>query len=296
MTTGTDVTTRTGSALVDETAAAELYQAAGQGAEGVSADDMALPFIKVVQALSAEAKPNKPQFIKGVVQGDFANTVTRQVWRGQDGVWFVPVFYKRAYLEWGPEVGDGFKGEHGPDIMDKVTRVDNKNTLPDGNQIVITGVWYILVLDPKTGEAEPAVLSMASTQLKHSRALMSRLQKTTLPVPNGNGASFTPPLRYHVVRATTAMTSNAKGDWYAWQFTTTADKDADGVRTGLANGDLPMVVSIYDLPNGKALFARASELYKLASTGQVKTAAPDSETVSGADGGAGVEDGEEIPF
>ena len=49
-------------------------------------NDLQIPFIRVIQALSPQIKKSDPAYIDGASQGDIFNTVTGQHWDGEEGV------------------------------------------------------------------------------------------------------------------------------------------------------------------------------------------------------------------
>ena len=61
----------------------DLYEAAGQGMETIGADDMQIPFLRILQPLSPEVQKGDAKFIKGASAGDLFNPVTQQVWDGE---------------------------------------------------------------------------------------------------------------------------------------------------------------------------------------------------------------------
>ena len=72
------------------------------GLENVSADDLAIPFLRLAQALSPQVNEREGAYIKDCKQGDIFNTVDNTFYKGDEGVSVVPVAYKRSYLEWAP--------------------------------------------------------------------------------------------------------------------------------------------------------------------------------------------------
>ena len=64
---------------------------AGEGTS-FSADEMQIPFVRALQALSPQLGKKKPEYIEGAEQGDLYNTVTGEVWKGEDGVTIVPCY------------------------------------------------------------------------------------------------------------------------------------------------------------------------------------------------------------
>ena len=149
--------------------ASNLFEAyAQQGAQKISQEDLALPFIKILGQLSPEVNKRDGKYVEGAEPGKIINTVTNQLY---DSVNVVPVFYKRQYIEWqdrGTSTGAPV-AIHDADsvIISQTTRgKDYKDRLPNGNYLDNTANHFVLVLgkSPST-----ALISMKSTQLKISR-------------------------------------------------------------------------------------------------------------------------------
>lgn len=243
--------------------AAKLRADAGLGYENVTQDDKIIPFVTIAQALSPQVNERDSAYIKGLKQGDFFNVATGRVWSGQDGFKFVPVLYERKYLEWVPrEKGGGFAGEHGPEVMEKVASEERggkfANWLPNGNTIAVTGTWYGIIIDPDTGHAEQAVLAMASTQLKKSKALNSKLDTVRAEV---DGEKFKPAMFYNVVDVKSTAESNDKGNWFGWGLS------LDG--------------SVFALPGGGELYAVGKDFLEAVRSGSVKVDASKTGIVEG---------------
>jgi len=67
----------------------------------------------------------------------------------------------------------------------------------------------------KDGMPQQVLMSLASTQIKHSKVLMSLLQQKKVETPNG---MVTPPTFLNMVRITTRPEQNEKGSWYGYNF------------------------------------------------------------------------------
>lgn len=229
---------------------------AGKGAEEATSDDMSVPFIKIAQKLSEELDKRNSKFIEGMEEGDFFNTASLVVYGGEQGFWFVPVKFMRKYLQWTPrDKGGGFGGEHGPEIMDKTTAGEKgENYLSNGDEIVITGTWFGLIIDDDGNVIDQAVVSLSKTQLKKSKTLMTRLKSVAIPGPSGR--KFNPPLFYNRVRVTSVPESNDQGNWMGWKF------ELSG--------------SVFDFPNdtGGEIYDAAKMLLEAVDSGRVKAADP----------------------
>ena len=84
--------------------AVNLYEGAssGGGLEEVTSEDIQIPFLRVLQALSPQIKKSDPAYIKGAEQGGIFNTVTKKFWSGDEGVLVIPVHFQKKLLEFVP--------------------------------------------------------------------------------------------------------------------------------------------------------------------------------------------------
>ena len=182
-----DVTTKQGGAL----ATLDFVSDAGMGLETIEKNDLALPFLKLLQSGSDETKKKHAKYVEGAEAGMFYNTVTKKLYSGEKGIEVIPVFYKMTYPEWAPfekREGRPIHNDRGPDIMAKTTQNDrNKDMLDNGNEIIKTANYFVII----NGERpEKALLTMKSTGLKVSRQWNSLMEdefetdpKTSKSVP-----------------------------------------------------------------------------------------------------------------
>ena len=207
----TSITKRdTGGAL-----ATTMFEAdANQGAQNITQDDLALPFLKVLGQLSPEVNTRNAKYVKDAQPGMILNTVSNELYDGAKGISVLPVFYKRQYIEW-QDRGES-KGapvhiyEAGDDIPQTTRDKSNKDRLANGNYLENTASHYVIVLgdSPST-----ALISMKATQLKISRKWNSMMMGIKLQGKNG---LFTPPTYSHIYTLKTVQMSNDKGTWFGW--------------------------------------------------------------------------------
>ena len=75
-----------------------LFEAdANQGAQNISQEDLALPFLEVLGQLSPEVNKRDAKYVEGAEPGKIINTVTNELF---DEIQIVPCHYKRQYIEW----------------------------------------------------------------------------------------------------------------------------------------------------------------------------------------------------
>lgn len=179
----------------------------GAGFEDTDASSYAIPFLKQLQVMSGQCKRTDPAYVKGAEEGDFFNTVTEKLYKGEEGVIVIPCHYIHKYNEWAPDRG-GFRGSHtvaeyaslrkhsenGTEINE-----DNGNTLQD------TREHYVLIVNDN-GDLEPALLCLTGTQLKKSKKWMTLMQGIRV-------SGQTAPMFSQKYKLTACSESNDKGSW-----------------------------------------------------------------------------------
>lgn len=196
--------------------ASDFQQFDGMGMENVGATDLIVPRLTILQQMSPQVNKKKPEFIEGAEIGMICDVATGDFW--EDGIHFLPVYFRKDYLEWAPrESGKGLQNIHSdPAILDQCERDDrNRTFLANGNQIIETAQWFGLNFGPGAGRRR-SFIPMASTQLKKSRKWMT--MATGEKLPRGDGTEYTPPLFYRLYHLTTADESNNEGDWSGWKI------------------------------------------------------------------------------
>ncbi|WP_353247132.1 hypothetical protein [Limnohabitans sp.] len=192
----------------------DLEQDAGAGFDGMTQEDYALPFLRLLTSTSPEVGE-----VDGALPGMMLNSVTGELFDGKKGIAVVPCAYVRQYIEWMPRgQGSGAPVHIYPATSDILSQThkepgDNKDYLDNGNYIENTANYYVMVISD-AGVPEPALITMKSTQLKKSRKWNSMMQSVKVQGKNG---MFTPPMYSQVYKLTTVAESNDKGKWYGWE-------------------------------------------------------------------------------
>lgn len=179
--------------------------------------DVALPFIAILQSNSPEVNPGDPTYIEGSQSSMFINTVTREVFEGRkEGLLIVPCFYERKLVEWvDRDKGGGWVADYPTDhpIQRTLTRrEDGKMVLPNGNFLVETAYQYVLIMDPETSSWSQAVIGMKSTALKKNRQLNNAIVTSKIPGTEVQAPRFMFP---YVMR--TEFEQKGSNSW--WNFT-----------------------------------------------------------------------------
>ena len=188
---------------------------ANQGAQNISQEDLALPFLKILGQLSPEVNKRDGKYVEGAEPGKIINTVTNELF---DEIQIVPCHYKRQYIEWqdrGTSTGAPVAiHEADSDIISQTTRgKDYKDRLPNGNYLDNTAQHFVLAVG---STPQTALISMKGTQLKVSRKWNSMMMGIKMQGKNG---LFTPPTYSHIYNLKTVQMSNDKGTWFGWEVT-----------------------------------------------------------------------------
>jgi hypothetical protein len=144
-----------------------IKQGMNRGSENVGMEDLVIPRLEVIQALSPAIKKSDPAYIEGAEQGMLFNSVTRKLY-GHNAV-VCPVFFRKEYLVWKDrKAGGGFRGAF-PTLEEAQIRINQEDD-PEQFTAQETAQQFCLLLDDATGETEEIVVSMSRSKLKVSRA------------------------------------------------------------------------------------------------------------------------------
>lgn len=153
-----------------------LKQGQARGAENVTTDDMIIPRIELIQALSPARKKNDPAYIEGADEGMLYNNVTRQLYG--EAVTVVPVYYTKQYLVWKDRKagGGGSNGFRGAFASEAAARDAIAQLGEEALEISDTAQHFVLV--NYGGEWQEAVISMAKSKIKVSKRWNSLIRMT----------------------------------------------------------------------------------------------------------------------
>lgn len=192
----------------------EMEEFAGEGLENVTARDLLIPRIGIIQKLSPQMTRNKPDYIEEAKEGALYNFGLKRFL--PNPLIVVPCHYQRTWLEWMPRASGGGLVNIHPDesIMAKTVQNDLKqNILPSKNIIVETMNFYVLYFD--TDGIQRGFIPFSSTQLKKGRFWLTLATNERLL--KADGSYFVPPLFYRSYQMTNVSESNAKGSWEGWE-------------------------------------------------------------------------------
>ena len=192
-----------------------FFEDAGVGVQDLNTEDLAIPFLKVLQKMSPELDD------LDVRAGDIFNTVTKDGVSGKEGVRVIPCAYRLEHIEWEPRgTGSGAPVNiygAGGDIPETQRGEDNKDYVVDGNGRYIerTAQHYVLVLD-SDGMTQQALISMKATQFKKSKQWNSALK--SLKMKDNSGRLFVPARFSHIWLLKSTPEENKNGSWHGWEI------------------------------------------------------------------------------
>lgn len=189
-----------------------MREHAGEGTEHLTAQDLLIPRLTILQALSPQVTQGKPEFDPNARTGQIYDVGMKEGW--PDGIMALICYSTRSWNEWAPRhTGRGIVARHeNPLILQNCKPGENGlPTLPNGNTIVDAMEFYLMNLSAK---GRKSFISMSSTQLKEARRINNYISEE---VEDAQGNIYRPPIYYRVYRLSTVSTSNAKGTWFLWK-------------------------------------------------------------------------------
>ena len=218
---------------------------AGAGMEGMTSQDMAIPFFNILQKLSPQLDT-----LQNAKAGNIFNTVTEEVFKD---IVVIPCAYKREFVEWKPrEQGGGLVGQHSitSAVVTEAKNVNGKLMTANNNILVETAYHFVLRVELETGVLEPGLITMSSTQLKKNRRWNSLMNNLKVQGPNG---MVTPARFSHMYKLGSVGEQNDKGAWFGW------------------------TIDIVGPVNERGLYQAAKDFAQQVGSGLVRTAAPEQD-------------------
>jgi hypothetical protein len=226
----------------------------------MTADDMLIPRIKILQAQSPEVNKADAAHVKGAEAGMIYDNVSGICYDGEQGITVVPVSYRKTFIEWTDE--RKLVKDHGlqPTILESCVEDDKgKLRTPDGNALVLTAEYFVYMVDEE-GNYSPALLSMSSSGIKKSKKWNSMINRLQIPHPSGKG-TMNPAMFWTAYTITSVPEQNDMGSWFNWEVSMKFDAKSGGV--------------IENVDSGQSIYLEAREFRKNIQSGEVKVS-PDS--------------------
>ena len=175
-------------------------QGAGRGSENVGTEDLVIPRLEVLQALSPMCTRANAEYNKSAEPGMLTNSVTNQLY-GKE-VFVVPVHYSKQWLVWKDrQKGGGFFGAY-PDPEAAKDRVNQEGGEEAGVLAIDTPTHLCLLINRETNAVDEVIVSMPRTKAKISRQWNSMIRMA-------GGDRFA-----RVYRITSNAEKNAKGEYF----------------------------------------------------------------------------------
>lgn len=179
----------------------------GRGSENVKSDDLVIPRLEIVQALSPAVKQGDPAFNESARPGMLINTVTKKLY-GKE-TFIVPVHYSKQWLVWkarkdknGKALEGGFFGAYNTP-EEAADRQKKEGGEANNIEVLDTPQHLCLLVDALgDGTVSEVMLSMPRTKAKKSREFNSMIKLA-------GGDRFS-----RVYRISTVLEKNPKGDFY----------------------------------------------------------------------------------
>lgn len=186
----------------------ELMSDAGAGVENMGMDDIAVPYLYVLQPGSPQVDEDSESYVRGAKSGMFYNNVSNEVYDGREvGLKVIPCAYERKYVEWidRDTGGGGYVADH--DIESGIlseTKPNEKGIpiLGNGHLIIETAYHYVYFQNPLTGTWEEIIIPMKSTMLKKSRRWNKTLMATLIPGTTSRAPRWLYPYQLKTVKET----------------------------------------------------------------------------------------------
>lgn len=146
-----------------------------RGSEDVGMEDLAIPRLEIIQALSPCRKKTDPSYIDGAEEKQLYNNVTREMYG--ESVLVVPVTFKKQYLVWKDrDSGGGFRGDFNDAESANQQIVSLVNSGDNGPFEAVDTAQHICLLVRPNGKTEEIAISMSRSKLKVSRQWNSMIR------------------------------------------------------------------------------------------------------------------------
>jgi len=141
-----------------------------RGSEEVSQEDLTIPRLEIVQALSPCRDKKDDNYIEGAEEGILYNNVSRELYG--EKVMVVPVIFKKEWLVWKDrKQGGGFRGAY-PSLEEAnnmIVNLVNEESDADGSLEAIDTAQHLCLIIKPDGKVEEIAVSMSKSKMKVSR-------------------------------------------------------------------------------------------------------------------------------
>ena len=189
----------------------EFAEYADAGFQNVTASDLLIPRLTILQALSPQLSRSEPEYIKEAHSGDICDVAMSELY---SDILFLPVYYRKDYMEWAPR-SEGRKfpvAIYHDDSIYKECRKDEKNLFWHGkNKIEETAQFFGFNV---SAQMRKCFIPLKGTQFKKAKRWLNLA--TGEKLKRADGSFFTPPMFYRTYKLSVAEEKNNEGNWFGW--------------------------------------------------------------------------------
>lgn len=147
-----------------------IKQGTNRGNEGVTTDDLKLPRLDVLQALSPQVNKRKDSYIEGAEVGMIFNTLTEELY--PEGVYVTPVHFTKRWLVWVNREKSQEGGLRG--VFESAAAAESfVAARSDAEMLEIVPTAEHLAL---TDDGQEVIISMSKSKMKMSRKFNSLIR------------------------------------------------------------------------------------------------------------------------
>tara|TARA_R110000824_G_scaffold231464_1_gene419336 strand:+ start:6879 stop:7661 length:783 start_codon:yes stop_codon:yes gene_type:complete len=198
----------------------EMALDAGAGQEDITAADVSIPFLRILQQMSPQCIRSKGEYIEGAQAGQIFNTVTGELWPEDDGPIIIPCSYNFKYILWADrssKTAEGIQATfvRGQDLPPTTKDDRGRDITEEGHVLTPTSEFFVLIFNPETNAFEQAVMSLSSTQLTPGKKWAALIKQQVQQTAEGPKPAA---LFSRMYKAKTLARSNDDGDWSVWDI------------------------------------------------------------------------------
>lgn len=151
-----------------------------KGQENTSADDIAIPRLSLVQALSPVRDKKEDTYIEGIEEGDIYNTITEENY--STSVVVIPVVYRREYQVWEIKrtAGSGFYGSFESREVAEKGMADTMAEPEFDKKLEVLEVPVFFALVVNEDKTEEVVISFPRTKAKVAKKWNSLIRMANM--------------------------------------------------------------------------------------------------------------------
>ena len=162
----------------------DFGQDAGVGVN-MEMDDLKIPFLKLLQALSPAVQEGTDSYVEGARPGMLMNSASEELFDGAEGINLVLAFRRKSFVEWRPNRG-GFAGDHDPRskvVLDAKANAAKAYELftEEGNSLEETKSLYAIQLNEEGTPVGYLVIPFTGSKMNAWRNYFTKLDSARIP-------------------------------------------------------------------------------------------------------------------